>query len=71
MVTIMDHGHAKDSDRGAKVLDVEGSGEGAFELPCPFGVTAEDEEVINVDRDEHNQRGSDQRVTRAVTFQLV
>ena len=54
LLKVMDDGHAKDTDRCAKVLDVKSSGKGLLELLRPFGVITENEKVININCDEHH-----------------
>ncbi len=68
LIAIVDHCHTKDTDRCAKVLDVECGRKGTFKLFCPFRITAENQDIIDINCDEHNQGGSDKRVAGAVTF---
>ena len=66
---IVDNRHAKNTDRCAKIFDVESSGKRFLKLLGPFWITAEYQEVININCDEDYQRRSDQSVAGAVAFQ--
>ncbi|MFO0007497.1 MAG: hypothetical protein ACK559_40925, partial [bacterium] len=61
----MDYGHAKDTDRGTKILDVECCSKRLLELLGPCRVTAENQQVLNIYCNEHHQSGGDQRVAGA------